>query len=387
MATDDTTTHEPEDGQTEQGPAQDDCGCGSPSSERCDPDLLDELTCRAEGVAAQAAYNEQVKAELDAARAAYPGIRTAYRAARAQAVKDVQELMHRVKQDLDKARCELKDEDVICCLDDAFACVVKKLKKCGTATGCCSQGDCDFDLCCPDTLGAVDSRLAEYGLRLEAENACFDRLAEEPAALTQRVADIKTKIDNAWKNPPSTPSPAPAPAEGAAAAEEPPVDLHRVYATLLVAQYRLQKVWEGFDCTQDFLDCLCHALTCWIKATEAVSVLTGCKAVLECREREAKKRCDDLADKTEDEVLLEYERLCGEGSDCKDQPEDGCEKPPKPCPEDEPEEEPDDECEPDEPTPPEDPGEHPDDCDCGNEHHHHHHKGKKPSKKERSRGR
>lgn len=361
MATDDISTHEPE-GQTDQGPTQDDCGCGSSGSGGCDPDLLDELTCRVEGVAAQAAYNAQAKAALDAARAAYPGVRTAYRAARAQAVKDVQELLHRVKQDLEKARCEIGDDDAVACLDDAFACVVKKLKKCGSDWGCCSSDDCEFDLCCPDTLEEVKARLAEYELRLDSEKACFDRLSGEPEALTKRVSDIKAKIEGAWK------SPSAAPGDGAGAgADETPVDLHRVYATLLVAQWQLQRIWNGFTCTQDFLDCLCQALSCWIKATEAVSILTGCKAVLDCREREADTRCEHLATNTEDEILLEYERLCGDRSEC-DDADDGDE----PCPEGEPEESEDEE------APPEDSDESTDDCGCGNEHHHHH---KKSSKK------
>ena len=112
MATDDTTTHEPEGRPTDQGPGQDDCGCGSPGPDGCDPGLLDELTCRAEGVAAPAGYDADAKADLDTARDAYPEVRTAYRTARAQAVQDVAELKDRVAQDLDRARCELKQDDL-----------------------------------------------------------------------------------------------------------------------------------------------------------------------------------------------------------------------------------------------------------------------------------
>jgi hypothetical protein len=247
--------------------------------------------------------------------------------------------------------------------------VVRKLKKCRSGSGCCSTGDCDFDPICPDTLEAVNIRLTEYVARLKEEKDCFDVLKGEPAALTQRVADIKTTIDNAWKPSGSTATPGAGAAGDDTTTEESPVDLHRVYATLLVAQRRLQTVWNGFGCTQDFLDCLCRALTCWIKATEAVSVLTGHQAVLLCQVREAKARCDTLATETEDEVLLEYERLCGEVSECPPDDDEGEE----PC---EPEEPDEGECE-DEPAPSDD--DDSDDCGCGNEHHH-----KKGSKKKGS---
>jgi hypothetical protein len=372
MATD-ISTREPDCPPPGEQPPQDDCGCGSSGTSDCDPELLDTLKCRVEGVAAQAAYDAAAKADLDAARDAYPQVRTDYRAARANAVQEVADLKERVHQELEKARCQIANDDVVTCLDDAFACVVKKLKKCGGSSGCCSTGDCEFDTTCLDTLEAVSTRLAEYVVRLEAEKGCFDRLKGEPTALTQRVADIKTKIDNAWKPTGATTTPGDAAAgDGGTGSEENPADLHRVYATLLVAQRQLQKVWNGFRCTQDYLDCLCHALTCWIKATEAVSILTGQQAVLLCQAREQQARCDELATNPEDETLLEYERLCGEDSDSPDEPDDGCDdEPSEPWPGDAPEE------------PDEDPDEDPDDCGCGNEHHHRKGSKKKGSKKKR----
>ena len=69
-------------------------------------------------------------------------------------------------------------------------------------------------------------------------------------------------------------------------------------------------IWYGFRHTQDYIDCLCRALTCWTKANDAISVLTGYQAVMDCREQAREKCCDDLRTKTVDEVLLDYERIC-----------------------------------------------------------------------------
>lgn len=332
---------------------EDDCGCTGSSGGDCDPDLLDDLTCRAAGVAKQAEYNAQAKPALDAARAEYPAIRTAYRTARSEGAKELQALRHQVKQLLERVRCQIKQDKVIDCLDEAFCVVVKKLDQCGGESGCCSSGACEFDTSCPAAIEELLSRKAEYEARLTSEKECFDRLKGEPAALTARIAAAKAEIDAA---------------AAALDGDQAVLDLPLVYVSLLVAQRHLRDVWGGFDCTQDFLDCLCHALTCWIKATEAVSLLSGHLAIKECRRDEAKKRCEDLATNTVEAVLMEYERLCGGDSsdECEDQPTDECkdDEEDDSCDDDESEEEPDDT----------------DECNCGNEHHHRHGRTKEPWK-------
>ena len=101
------------------------------------------------------------------------------------------------------------------------------------------------------------------------------------------------------------------------------VDLKRLYVAALVAQLHLSSawIWNGFDDTQAYLDCLCRALTCWTKASDAVSALTGCKAVKDCRKAARQQCCEDLRTKTVEEVLLEYEGLCGSGR-CEDEDEE-----------------------------------------------------------------
>ncbi len=125
---------------------------------------------------------------------------------------------------------------------------------------------------------------------------CFDQLAGEPAALTQRVADAKgalTAVETALNGDPAT------------------TDLKLQYASAKVAQLQVERIYGGFDRAQDFVDCLCLALTTWTTGCQAVSELTRAEAFKQCCEDQAEKRCQALADKTVDEILAVYDRLCG----------------------------------------------------------------------------
>jgi hypothetical protein len=283
----------------------DDSGCGRHSEcADCDPDLIDDLACQAEGIQAQADYNKQTQEELKKASDDYTTARSAYRAARAAAAAEVQDLRHQVKQLVERIRCQIKQDRVVDCLDEAFEHICHRLKKCGVGGGCCSTDDCDYDKTCPDSYAELVSRIAEYQDRLAHEKSCFNALIGEAQALTQRVADAKQEIDDidaALKGDPAT------------------LDLKRQYAAALVAQRHLKwdMIWNGFKHTQDYIDCLCRALTCWTKANDAISVLTGCQAVMDCQKKAREKCCDDLRTKTVDEVVLEYERICG-SERCKD---------------------------------------------------------------------
>ena len=277
----------------------DGCGCHEPpENPDCDPDLIDKLKCEAEGIAAQAKYNEQTQPVLAQASDDYAKARGDYRTARAAATVQVQDLRHEVRQLVERIRCQIKQEEVVECLDRAFRHICHRLKKCGYGSGCCSTGSCEFDKTCPDDYDELVSRIAEYEARRDREKDCFNTLVGEPAALTQRVADAKAEVD----------------AVNADLAGDPAtVDLKKVYAKALVAQFHLGSkwIWNGFDDTQAYLDCLCRALTCWTKASDAVSVLTGCKAVKDCHKRSRQEYCEALRTKTVEEILLEYERLCG----------------------------------------------------------------------------
>jgi hypothetical protein len=295
----------------------DDCDCHRPPDcPDCDPDLIDDLKCQAEGIAAQAAYNAASQPELQTASADYATARSAYRTARAEARPEVQDLRHQVKQLVERIRCQIKQDRVVECLDRAYRHICRQLEKCGDAGGCCSTEDCDFDKTCPAGYDELVSRIAEYQAHLERDQACFTALVGEPAALTARVTAVKAEIGAVNADLGGDPA---------------TIDLKKVYVASLVAQRHLTMVWNGFTHTKDYLDCLCRALTCWTKASDAVSILTGCKAVKDCRKAARRKHCEDLATKTVEEILMEYERLCGtepcekpdDSDDCDDQDHDG----------------------------------------------------------------
>ena len=58
------------------------------------------------------------------------------------------------------------------------------------------------------------------------------------------------------------------------------------------------------------MQCLCRALSCWTKGSDAVSVLGGVQAVADCERTAATDRCAKLRDNTIEEIITEYERIC-----------------------------------------------------------------------------
>ena len=97
-------------------------GCGERDHERCprcDPGLLDELKCKAEGIQAQAEYNAAHGEELDDARTAYIAARAAYDTARSAAEPLVADARRKMEELEDRVRCQLDGCDVEC-IDTAF---------------------------------------------------------------------------------------------------------------------------------------------------------------------------------------------------------------------------------------------------------------------------
>ena len=77
------------------------------SRPRCDPDLLDELKCKAQGIQAEADYNAAHGQELDDARAAYKTARTSYNAVRKQAEPAVADARRQLEELEERVRCQL----------------------------------------------------------------------------------------------------------------------------------------------------------------------------------------------------------------------------------------------------------------------------------------
>lgn len=302
-----------ENGYGNGGGKDDDCGESSGCAD-CDPDLFDEHKCRREGIQAQADFNATAGPELEQATTGYETARKAYRDTRMAIGTEAKDLGEEIGLLIERIICLIKDDSVIDRLDKAYKCVARKLKGCTPDSARCSDGSCDYDDTCPEDdedhvdYNALVRKIKEYERRLAAEKECFGNLKGEPDLLRARFDAVKAEID-------AVKSTEGGPKDG--------VDLHKLYVDALVARRHLRLIWGGFDSVQDFVDCLCRALTCWTKASEALSGLTYCLAVEDCKRRTHEEYCTRLRNDTAAEVLLAYERLCSGQDNDEDDHEDG----------------------------------------------------------------
>jgi hypothetical protein len=262
----------------------------------CNPTLLDDLKCKAQGVAAQAAYNAAHMDALTQARAAYDAARSAYGKARTTAAPTVAEVRHQLTAIIDQLKCLINDRREVDYLDRAWDTVIERLRACGENNGCYFTDDCDFDDdvkdCPPED---VPGRITEIKRRTEAAEKAFADLIQEPAALATRVAALKTEV---------------AAIAAAMAGDAKTTDFKQLYARALVARRKLSAVWRGFEHTNAYVDCLCCALTCQLKGHTAIAVLTGIAAVHACHQASVEEGCKRLRENTVDEVMAEYIRIC-----------------------------------------------------------------------------
>jgi hypothetical protein len=283
----------PEGPQQEPESGQDEC-------RDCDPRHFANRGCRRRGVEDEAAYLAQEKPALEQAQTDYATTRKAYRDKRHSVALQVQDLRHQIRHMVDRVRCLIQQDRVVDCLDRAFASICEQLDECGPVGGCCvdDDDDCEFDVECPEDYDELVRRIADYTAHLTRDKACFATLVAEPAALQARVDSATQAVHDvaeALTKDPST------------------IDLKTWYANALVAQRALQLIWNGFPETKDFLDCLCRVYDCWINAVDAVAILTREKGVKDCHREARETHCQDLAAKTADAIVMEYERICCHG--------------------------------------------------------------------------
>ncbi|RZT17518.1 hypothetical protein EV649_5065 [Kribbella sp. VKM Ac-2569] len=291
-----------------------DCRPRHPDDE-CDPSSIDDLVCRAKGVAAQATYNATYQPAVEQAQKDYDTARKAYRERRHEAALAVQDMKHQIKHLVERIRCLIEQDRVVRCLDDAFDEVSEQLDCCEGCYGCCVE-DYNYDSTPPTKYRDLVRRIEKYQREADKAKACFATLVGEPAALAKRVVDAKAAIDKV----------------NADLAKDPAtVDLKRVYAEARVADRMLSRIWHGFADSAAFVDCLCRALTSWSTGAEVISVLTGARAVEECKRDAAKTWCDALLANPVDEILAGYDRLCPSQKPCKPAPEEDDQNESDPC--------------------------------------------------------
>jgi hypothetical protein len=296
-------------------PKEPDCSSDPPPGD-CDPGLAD-LTCTAAGDKAKTDYTATFAKDLEDAAKDYQTTRTAYRDARHEQRQVVEDLCNQIRHLVERIGCQIVQKRVRTCLDDSFKDVLKELGCCPDPVLCCPE-NCEFpiDQVDPHDVTALSALITEYEARIDEAKACFAALKGEPEALAKRVTDLKKAVADINAE------------LGGDAAK---LDLKKAYAEALVAQWRAGLVWAGFRQVQDFVDCLCQALTCWTKGCEAVYQLRGLRAVAECVDKRNQDRCDLLRTETVEQILAGYDRRCGK-RDC-DRPPEG-EPKPKDCEDD-----------------------------------------------------
>jgi hypothetical protein len=274
---------------------EDDCAA---EPEPCDPSTIDEVACRAAGVAKQAEYDKTYTEALETAKTTYDEVRKKYRTSRQATVLPAKELRHQIKHLLDRIRCLIEQRRVWVCLDDSFCEVLDQIACCGPEVGCCARArEFDVEGAEEQSIRKLERIIKKYQRWTDQAKTCFDSLAAEPDALTARLADVKTRV---------------AAVEAALAGDPAKTDLKTVYVQAKVAQWLLAKLYGGFTGPKDFVDCLCLALTTWTAGCRALSELTRALAFKQCCDEQRKKRCDALKTNTVDAVLAVYDQLCGD---------------------------------------------------------------------------
>lgn len=276
-------------------------GGGGPRYD-CDPDSLDAIRCRAKGLQARADYNNAHLEALGKAREQYDAARAAYTAARTAATP----LVDQTKSDIDKLienrlGCLISPDEetqkrIIAKIKRAFDEVQARIRQCGDKTGCYLRDDCDFD----DVGGChpkdAPARLADITRRTARAEAAFADLIGIPAAMPAAVTKLQGELAAIQKGVGEV-------------NDKTPLDVViQLYAAALVAQQHATDIWRGFANVNEFVDCVCHALTCMLRGHTAIAILMGILAVKACQRESRDTACARLREKTAEEVYAAYLR-------------------------------------------------------------------------------
>jgi hypothetical protein len=298
------TTAPAADSPVEYQPAYD-----GPARPGCDPDLLDSIPCEAKGIEARAQYNKDHEAALTQARAQYDAARDAYAKARAAAGPLVAAARQQLEKLLEQLDCLIGDADELGKVERAWEVIREELEEHAT-WGCYRSIDCDFEddvRDCP--VEDIPARIADITRRVGEAESFFAELVQEPTRLADRVTKAQAEIadiDAKVKDGPT------------------PEDALALYASALVARWHLDTIWSGFRDVDDYMDCLCGALTCSYRGHAAISELMQQQAVEACQQVSAATHLTWLRDHTADAVMAEYQRMAaGYGEGGEGEPPDG----------------------------------------------------------------
>jgi hypothetical protein len=297
----------------------------------CDLGAIEDLACSAKRFQKQADVANSSLVELTQARAKFATARADYQAARDNAQANVRSTKTQLADSLETLECKVDKPDREC-VNRAFKNVVTAIRACAKEPGCCTgPGEFDPTWDPEEPLSALVGRIEQYRRDVAVSTECFAALVKEQTDLPARAAAIKAEVAKIAKE---------------LAADSPDKDLVRLLARALVVQWQLRPIqlWLGYTTVNDYVDCMCASITNAMKGWEAVAILEGIRAELDCKATAAAAACEKKQLDIVAEVMAEYVRCCPP-----DDPDNG--------------------------SPEKDSTEHPKaDCGCGHDHHHGQHK-------------
>jgi hypothetical protein len=258
----------------------------------CRPGTLDSYGCGREAVKARAEYDAAHADGPDPEQ--YDTARVAYGAARNEAGPVVYSVRQQLEHVTEQIRCLINDSEVVDHLDRAWRRVKRRLRHCTEREGCCTDDNCseEFDTDVTDHgIEVIEARIAQYEHRTTEAEKCFKRLTEEPDRLRARVDVVKQEVTDLVAE---------------VGGDSATTDYKRLYAKALVADWKLDRIWWGFDHTHDYVDCLCETLQCSLRGRAALSELTGELALRNCMRARKDERCRHLRDNVVDGVIEAY---------------------------------------------------------------------------------
>jgi hypothetical protein len=253
-----------------------------------------DLACRIKRFTRQSEVAAESQGALEGMQEKYDAASAAYFAAQTAVRADVKAAKDQLARIYDVLKCTLEaDRD---CMHKAVDKVFGEIDKCGAKQGRCRVGPCNFDtnVGADATASELAGRIDEY--RREAANAVqvFDDLIAHPQQIPSDVAGIKGEVERLSEE---------VRADGNRQPE-------RFFASYLVLEKKLEgaRLWHGFETSKDYMDCLCRALGCAFKGWEAVIVLEGSKAEIDCRDEAKKAECARKQTNVLQDVLAEFEK-------------------------------------------------------------------------------
>lgn len=278
----------------------------------CDLRAVGDLACSAKRFQKQADVANASLEQMTAFTTRFETAREDYQKARDAAQADVTAAKVQLDDILGQLRCRL-DDDREQCLEEALKRVIASIRACTPTSGCCA-GPCEFDATPgDDTAAKLSGRIEGYIRDVKKSTDCFESLIAEQTDLPARATKIRADIAAIATD---------------LAADTPAKNYARLYARALVAEWQLKpgQLWKGFATVNDYFDCLCTSLTCALKGWEAVAVLEGIKAEMDCKADAATAACLKKQKDIIGEVMSEYVKCCppeDDGDTPKD-PNDDC---------------------------------------------------------------